>query len=120
MKLDANEIAARIKKEMTSQNLKQKDIYINADISQSAFNRYINAQRLPDAEALLGISKSLNITIEYLLTGSDSGPKLPDQEQELLKLFRQLPDQEKIKVFGYLEAKLPEPDEQLSSKRKDA
>ena len=120
MSLNAKEIADRIKNEITKNNFKQKDIYEKADISHTAMSRYVNGSRIPDTESILKIAQSLNVTIEYLLTGADSGPKLPDQEQELLNLFRQLPDQEKIKVFGYLEAKLPEPDAQLSSKRKDA
>lgn len=118
MNFNAEDIGKRIDDLRKSKNWKQKDIYDKAQISNVAMSRYINGSRIPDTESIYKIAKVLECSIEYLLTGEERKPELPDQEQKLLDLYRQLRPEDKIKIFGYLEAKLPDP--QPEDQRKNA
>ena len=109
MLFNAEEIGKRIDQIRRSKNWKQKDIYDRAQMSNVAMSNYINGKRIPDTESIYKIAKALEVSIEYLLTGEDFRPELPDQEEKLLELFRQLSPEDKIKIFGYLEAKIPDP-----------
>lgn len=100
------EVANRIKLRMNELGLKQKDIVETGDISKPAMSNYMNATRLPDTETIYKLSKILNTSIEWLLTGMDTNVNfLGENEKELLEHFNILPEREQIKLIGVVEEK---------------
>ncbi len=52
-------------------NRTQKDIAIAAGVKQQLVSRWENGEVLPDAESLILLSKALNKSIDWLLTGKE-------------------------------------------------
>lgn len=40
------------------------------------------------------------MSLEYLVTGKEKSPSLPDDELELLKYYKELPDREQQRLIG--------------------
>lgn len=72
----------RFKSLCESSGKTQKELARNLDISESALVNY-KKDRIPEAEALLKISTYFQVTIEWLLTGVETGYK-PVPEQNAL------------------------------------
>lgn len=62
----------------------------------------------PPAKYIASICEFLEVTPEYLLTGTESNNdlNLNENEQEMLEKFKKLPNREQIKVIGIVEERL--------------
>ncbi|MCD8011591.1 MAG: helix-turn-helix domain-containing protein [Lachnospiraceae bacterium] len=66
----------------------------------------------PPAKYIARICEFLDVSYEYLLTGKDSDAQslryegLSSDEEEMLALFRQLPQKEQYKLMGRMEEKI--------------
>ncbi len=87
------DICAR--KKITVTSLIEK--YQSSSALQAWKNGKINAEIIPNLAFDLGVS------IEYLLTGEEKSPSLPDDELELLTYYKKLPEKEKIKLISRAE-----------------
>lgn len=65
-----------------------------------------------NANLIEGIAKHLNVSVEYLITGKENRPviqqkrdiqQINGREKELLEYFRELSDEEQIKLIGRAE-----------------
>lgn len=88
MKLEAEKIGKRIKSRQTELGYKQKEIIEKTGISKAAISNYIGGNRIPDTEAILKLSLTLNTTIEWLLTGKSTNENLTKEEKELIQAYR--------------------------------
>lgn len=70
-------IGERIKFTLNSKRLKQIDVCKKANISKNAISNYISGNRVPDTASLFKLSKFLDVSMEWLLTGKSSSPSLP-------------------------------------------
>lgn len=61
----------------------------------------------PKADELIILSEYLNVTIDYLLKGTDS-TKLTQDEEYILSIYNQLTEKNKAKAEGYIEERLKE------------
>lgn len=80
----------KLEKLVKEKNLNMNQLAQKAGINQSATARYKKGG-MPSTDALIKICKYLNVSADYLLD-LDEGPPPPvltDQEQELLKHYRQ-------------------------------
>lgn len=110
-----NRLKGAIKKAKTT----QKDLANTIGVSKTAINNYVKG-RIPDAEILYNIAKTLNVSIEWLLDGeyteshkdlpnvSDNietynAYKLSDDEKTIIDLYRQLKQKDKDKFEGMME-----------------
>lgn len=57
-------------------------------------NGTINADIIPK------LALELNVSLDYLLTGKEKSPSLPDDEQELLSYYNNLPEWEQQRLIG--------------------
>lgn len=73
---------------------------------------------LPSAEDLLAISEALSLPLEYLLTGKNSELKISDLEMKVIRRFRQLPDDEKLRFYGRIEEIADRYNEQYKAQRR--
>lgn len=101
--LNAKEIGKRIKEKQTEKNYKQKDLIEKTGISKGAISNYCSGARIPETESILKISFALDTSMEWLLTGKSTNENFTDEEKEIIKNLRLLPDPEKYKFYGRIE-----------------
>lgn len=97
-----NMIGSRIKERRKALNITQTRIQKETSISSGNLSCIENGKYLPSAIALLELSKILECSIDWILTGKSSISEpniiLDNKENELLNKFRELSldDQEEI------------------------
>lgn len=78
-----------LRAEMDFQDVKVKDLAIWTGISQRTLEGYLGSRAsIPPADVAVKIANSLNVSVEYLVTGKDrkiSSEPVPDGKQLLLK-----------------------------------
>lgn len=60
-----------VKEELEYNMMSQKELAAKTDISYNTIQSWITKDRLPDAADAVKISKALNRSVEYLVTGSE-------------------------------------------------
>lgn len=105
-----NMIGQRIKERRKELKITQTQIQEKTSISSGNLSCIENGKYLPSSIALLELSKILECSIDWILTGkssiSESDVLLDNRENELLSGFRKLPNEEKEELMGLLEMKL--------------
>lgn len=98
-----NVIGRRIKERRKELKLTQVQIKDICGISNGNLSDFENGNKTPSANALISLSKALQVSIDWILTGENhaydiSNVIFSSTEQEALKLFRELDqdDQEEI------------------------
>ena len=103
-------IGQRIKERRKELKITQTQIQQETSISSGNLSCIENGKYLPSAVALLELSKILNCSIDWMLTGnssiSESGTILDTEETELLNGFRKLSEDDKEELLCLLQAKL--------------
>lgn len=69
-------------------------------INTSTMTNWKNRNTDPPSKYIIPICEFLDVTPYYLLTGKEHNTSFPDDEQELLKHYENLPEQEKMKLIG--------------------
>lgn len=93
-------ISQRIFYILKEKKLKQKDLAAYTGISTSAISAWNKNNTNPAAESISIIADFLGVSVEYLLTGKEKSPSLPDDEQELLSYYNNLPEWEQQRLIG--------------------
>lgn len=105
-----NMIGQRIKERRKELKITQTQIQQETSISSGNLSCIENGKYLPSAVALLELSKILDCSIDWMLTGkssiSESTSILDNEEAELLNGFRELPEDDKEELMGLLQLKL--------------
>lgn len=83
----------RIRELMEEQNISQKRLAAELQVAYSTLNNYLGARRWLNLSLLREVSRCLHTSADYLLNLSDQKNPLvlPDDEQQLLTLYRALP-----------------------------
>lgn len=113
MELNMQTIGLRIKNRRKELRLTQTDIKSAVGISSGNISDIENGNRLPAASTLVQLAHILECSTDWILTGitptsenlatSDSGD---ERETELLKGFRELPNEDQEELIGILAMKL--------------
>lgn len=105
-----NMIGQRIKERRKELKITQTQIQQETSISSGNLSCIENGKYLPSAVALLELSKILDCSIDWMLTGkssiSENTSILDNEEAELLNGFRELPEDDKEELMGLLQLKL--------------
>ena len=72
----------------------QKELAIQLNIAPSTIGSYVQNTREPDFATLKLLAEYFHVTTDYLLDHF-SGKAIDHQEDELLRIFRSLPDDQK-------------------------
>lgn len=75
-------------------DMTQKELAMQLNIAPSTMGSYVQNTREPDFATLKSIAKFFNVSIDYLLDYS-SGKTATHQEDELLRIFRSLPPEQR-------------------------
>ncbi len=86
----------RLKEEMEYAGIQHKELAEKAGITQRALLTYVSATKpsMPPADVAFRIAKSLNLSVEYLVTGHKSETVLSATEKLLLQKFHTLKQSE--------------------------
>ena len=108
----------RIRDCIKKSNITQKEISAKLGISEDSMVRYLKGTSQFKLDMLVQLSEILQISLCYLITGKEES-NLTEKEQELIMLFRKLPDSEKERELGRLEGKIEQyqDQEKLSTSR---
>jgi len=102
-------IGKRIKNRRKELNITQIQIRDATGISSGNMSGIESGKSLPSASALIELSKILNRSIDWILTGSSPISKnstISDIEEQLLNGFRELPKDDKDELIEILNMKL--------------
>ena len=103
-------IGQRIKERRKELKITQTQIQQETSISSGNLSCIENGKYLPSAIALLELSKILNCSIDWMLTGnssiSENGIILDTEETKLLNGFRKLSEEDQEEFLGILDVKL--------------
>lgn len=102
-------IGERIKNRRKELKITQIQIREATGISSGNMSGIESGKSLPSASALIELSKILNCSIDWMLTGNSpksEGIILSNIEEDLLNGFRELPDDDKDELIGILKMKL--------------
>lgn len=98
-------IGKRIKALREDADMSQKALAQRSGITEATLSRYENDLREPKATALIKLAAELNTSTDFLLGKTETPYILPSskgitaRENELIKLFRKLPEQGKIRLL---------------------
>ncbi len=86
----------------------QQKLAMILNVSQTMISRYENGDAFPDVDTLIAIARHYNVSIDFLIEFSNdrlpyTKSNLPEQEQDLLLLFKQLDSTQKEKVVSYIQ-----------------
>lgn len=106
-----------MKKQITMKNMKKiikfqnrslTSLAVELEVSQEAISQYISGKIHPKLETIVKMANLLNTSTDYLLDLTDDPTKpdfsLNEKEHNIINLYRNLSDTEKIKVESYLTA----------------
>lgn len=104
-------IGQRIKQRRKELKLTQVQIKDLCGISNGNLSELENGNRLPSAGALIALSKVLNVSIDWILTGENplcdiSNEILSPLENEYLNAFRKLALDDQEEILELIELKL--------------
>ena len=93
-----------LKTELEFKNLKVKELASQTGISRRTIDQYLaTAAKMPSAENAVKIAQILDVSVEYLVTGTEpeKNPTAKQTEQNQLRLYRKYHDLiEKIEGFS--------------------
>ena len=97
-------LSQTLDKLMTEKKVSAYKISKETGISDRLIGYWRNGEKMPSAENLLSIANYFDISVDYLLTGEEKSPSLPEDELELLTYYKKIPEKEKIKLISRAEA----------------
>lgn len=97
------DIMDRIMERLKEINRTQADICNYIGINYSVFTTWKKRGTEPPTKYLVKICEFLNVSVNYLLTGEEKLETSTGKEQEMLNLFRCLPNDEQAKLIGRTE-----------------
>lgn len=112
----------RLKKSLHEAGYSQVKATQELQLSKNAINNYVTKNRIPEATILYKLAKLIGVSMEWLLFGDpkekyvSAFPEeqtiednfLSQDEVNIVTLYRQLSDQNKLKIQGMLEIKVSE------------
>ena len=101
-------IGNRVLALLAEKGLKQKDLAAHLNTGASTINGWKSPHRNPSSHMILPICEFLDVSCEYLLSGSDSKKKLDysTADEEWLSLIHQLPAEAQLEFKGELKGYL--------------
>lgn len=80
----------RIKEIMNEKGIKQIELAKALDMGKTTINAWFNNNTDPKVEQLANIAKTLDVSIEYLVTGLERSTDFSQEEKRLVREYRKL------------------------------
>lgn len=100
----------RLKELRSDKKCTQQEISNKTEISRSVISEYESGKSEPTASVLVKLANFFDVSTDYLLGRTDElggtvlpspAPELPQDEQQLLALFRKMTHSQKIRFIAY-------------------
>lgn len=104
-----NEIGERIRLRRNELDITQTQVYKEVGISSGNLSSIESGKVLPSSLALIGLSKVLKCSIDWILTGNEyfsESEFFNNRESELISNFRMLSDSDKQEILNIIEYKI--------------
>lgn len=88
----------RLRSELNYQDITHKELADKINIQKSTLEAKFLRENTPDAEFLYQCSKALNLSMDYLYSGSENNMELSPDKIELLKNYDLLSDDMKAMI----------------------
>lgn len=92
------DFSKKLKETRLEQGLNQRELAALSELSPQSISSFESGINSPTVPSLLALARALNVSVDYLLGRTDElgaslpvSQKLPDDEFELLRLYRILP-----------------------------
>lgn len=97
-------IGSRIKSKRKELNLTMEDLKEATGVSLGTISSLENDKYSPSSAVLVALSNMLNVSIDWIITGKQFQESENQEEfKELLKLYSQLNEKNRIKIEGVIE-----------------
>lgn len=100
----------RLKQLRELKNITQVRLGIELGVSQETISGYEIGKAVPPADMLVKLANTLDTSVDYILGRTDDKKfikllesDLSNQEQEIVSIFRKLPQNKKERLIGYIE-----------------
>lgn len=97
---------------MKEKNIKDKPIYTAAQVPKNTFSGWRKSLKNPDPDTLPEIAKVLGVSLEWLITGTESLPEqTPKDKRQLLDYYDQCNQEGKNRIMEqaeFIAAKYPQ------------
>lgn len=106
------EVVERIKEQCRKKGITVLQLLSSCDLSKNTFHNMNKSGNLPRSESIIKIAEQLDCSIDFLLTGKERNSGVTEltrcdfiantNEQKMLELFRQLPQDDQLIFIGRL------------------
>jgi transcriptional regulator with XRE-family HTH domain len=100
----------RLKQLREEKNMTQVRLAIELGVSQETISGYEIGKAVPPADMLIKLANVLDTSVDYILGRTDDKrfikllkSDLSNQEQEIISIFRKLPQNKKERLIGYID-----------------
>ncbi|MBP3366024.1 MAG: helix-turn-helix transcriptional regulator [Treponema sp.] len=87
---------SRLREEIAFSGLSNKEVAARAEITKRALDSYVSSQScMPSADVAVRLAKTLNTSVEYLVTGESAAAqsaKAKENGRRLLHIYSSLPE----------------------------
>ena len=101
---------------LVHKNHSQAELARFVGVKNNTVSDWINKGTSPKIEHLYRIAEFFNVSYDVLMTGEEKNPSLPEDELELLKYYKELPEKEQMKLIGRASALAEVYKEQVETK----
>lgn len=78
----------RLRNSIKMNSKTQKELCAIWQINETTLVRYLSGDRLPKIDLLEAISETLNVSVDWLITGKEFASELTEDEIEMLESYR--------------------------------
>lgn len=89
---------------ISKKRMTQREVALQSSITESALSHYIKGDRVPRADALAEIARSLGTTVDYLMYGKEDDIKneIEYAKQIIAKNISNMSKEEKLSIISIL------------------
>ncbi|WP_461257890.1 helix-turn-helix domain-containing protein [Treponema sp. R80B11-R83G3] len=98
-----------LREELDYQGLTVKELALKSSVAKGALDSYLGKQAsMPPADVAARIASALGVTVEYLVSGEDSGSKKNQvfisnpKKRSVLKIFDELPPEDQKLTLDFV------------------
>lgn len=90
---------SRLREEIAFSGMSNKEVAAKAQITKRSLDSYVSSQScMPSADVAVRLAKTLNTSVEYLVSGEDApgqSAKSKENLRKLLHIYSSLPEKQK-------------------------
>ena len=106
-----NFIVERIEYLCRKKGMSRYALAMRSGLPQSSISTILNRKCVPGVLTLEKICKGFGITLAQFFSEKDEYVELAEEEKKFLEIWEQLDEQQKARVFGYMEGIVSEREE---------